>query len=535
MTRLRDRWDRKLFMRGAGAMVLALVVIYFVSTLLPLVTYTPVRLAGLVRDHTPGDFATKAIETGVHLSRKLKLKILEHAAIGALSFAVQLGVVVAGGIGAIAINAAATQSAKAKRAIWLLAIALALNCLLALASPSGMNVPAFVTYFAASLVYARTSSDVALGKAFGTEVVGEETPLDAMRRSRRRFLRRAFAAIIGFLVGGGVIAKMRTSNAPVSASIAPADFPYEKPASDVGFDRIRGLTPEFTSNEDFYNVDINIVKPAINHETWRLKVRGLVVSPHELDYRSMQSDFPVVEMPHTLSCISNEVGGDLISTTVWRGVRLRDVLKRAELKDGVIEIIFRSAEGYSDSISLDKALEETTLLVFGMNGVALPREHGFPARIIVPGIYGMKNVKWLTEIEATKTNYQGYWQVRGWSDLAEVKTQSRIDVPFDSERVTLDAAHPPRIAGVAWAGDRGIMRVEVSEDAGVTWRPAVLKREISPRTWRLWAADIKPGKSGSRKVLVRATDGNGSTQEAGRTKTHPDGASGLDSVTFFVE
>jgi hypothetical protein len=176
-----------------------------------------------------------------------------------------------------------------------------------------------------------------------------------------------------------------------------------------------------------------------------------------------------------------------------------------------------------------KAMEDTTLVVFGMNGEPLPTEHGFPARIIVPGIYGMKNVKWLTNITAVDHHYRGYWEVRGWDDVARVKTESRIDVPASAGSVHL----PARLAGVAWAGDRGIAKVEVSDDGGTTWRPAVLKRELSPVAWRLWATDISPG-TGPRRVLVRATDGTGAVQTSAPADPHPSGASGYDFVTFQV-
>jgi len=214
-------------------------------------------------------------------------------------------------------------------------------------------------------------------------------------------------------------------------------------------------------------------------------------------------------------------------------VRLRDVLERVGLAPGVVDVVFRSAEGYSDSIPVAKALEDTTLVVFGMNGRALPIEHGFPARIIVPGIYGMKNVKWLMGIEAVDRDYQGYWMVRGWSDEARVKTQSRVDVPAGGV-VSSRGEGPAKVGGVAWAGDRGIQRVEVSEDEGLTWRLAVLKRELSPVAWRLWAADLAPG-GGGRQLLVRAVDGRGEIQAAKRTRPHPDGASGYHRVRLEVE
>jgi DMSO/TMAO reductase YedYZ molybdopterin-dependent catalytic subunit len=310
-------------------------------------------------------------------------------------------------------------------------------------------------------------------------------------------------------------------------AIAPAAQPFSPPPGDPSFPSVPGLSPEITDNASFYNVDIDFLKPSVDARTWRLTVGGLVAHPFELTFQELQSSFEVVEMAHTLSCISNEVGGNLVSTAVWRGVRMRDVLARAGTQPNVAELVFKSVEGYSDSIPIAKAIEPTTLVVFGMNGVALPTAHGFPARVIVPGIYGMKNVKWLTSITAIGHHYRGYWEVRGWDDVARVKTESRIDVPAAGSAVRL----PSKLAGVAWAGDRRVMAVEVSQDGGTTWRPALLKRELSPVAWRLWAADIGEG-SGMQRVLVRATDGTGAVQTAEVSSPHPDGASGYDSVTF---
>ncbi|MGH2720687.1 MAG: molybdopterin-dependent oxidoreductase, partial [Actinomycetota bacterium] len=332
------------------------------------------------------------------------------------------------------------------------------------------------------------------------------------------------------LVGGAAVWRLvGGSMGAMPGRIARALRPFTRPQPDAGFPAVEGHTPELTPTADFYNVDINIVKPRVDHTSWNLSVGGAVDRPYKLTYDTLQSDFEVVELAHTLTCISNEVGGDLISTTVWRGVRLRDVLERAGVGEGTVDIVFRAAENYSDSISLAKALEERTLVVFGMDGAPLPRDHGFPARIIVPGIYGMKNVKWVESIEAVPEDYQGYWMDRGWSDEAVVKTQSRIDVPARGSTV----AEGSKAAGIAWAGDRGISAVEVSDDGGETWRAARLERELSGVAWRRWVADLGAG-TGAGTLVVRARDGAGQLQESRRTRTHPDGASGYHEVSFDV-
>lgn len=513
------RWAGSAAVRGAAAMAAALATAFAVSTFVPSAAYPPAMMASIIIDLTPGDIATAMIEA------------LGHNALRGLSWGVNIGVLVAGGLFANHIDKGSTAAAKARRALSGAAAMFLGAGAIAIFSPQGASIVGIATYLGASLIYGRYALGGPLISAIEPgRTEGNEMPLDAINRSRRRFVVRT-AAIAGVVLVGGVAALKRVGRqAAVALRIAPADVPWVPPPDDAAFPEVRGLTPEITDNASFYNVDINIVKPSVDHTTWELAIDGLVTSGYSLTYEALQSDFEVVELAHTLTCISNEVGGDLISTAVWRGVRLADVLQRAGLAPGVVDIVFRATEGYSDSIPVAKALEPTTLIAFGMNGVALPREHGFPARIIVPGIYGMKNVKWLTRIEAVDHDYQGYWMVRGWSDRAEIKTGSRIDVPSDGA----EPSRSEKLGGIAWAGDRGISSVEVSWDGGKTWKQATMKRELSPVAWRLWSSELD-GLDGKKKVLVRATDGRGEVQTAQRAKPHPDGASGLDSAIFTVK
>jgi DMSO/TMAO reductase YedYZ molybdopterin-dependent catalytic subunit len=495
----------------------ALLAVFTARNLFPLVSFPPARVADLLIKLAPGDLATFMIEK------------LGKGAIRSLGIGVIAASLLAGGALAIVIGKAQPASNKAKRALAVALGMFAVSMLLTLGTPGAGSLTAALVYALSSLIFAKVAAEVPLLAAVEPKrVEGDETPLDTMMRSRRGFIVRMGLLIAALVAGGGILRVLRSRRPKVA--IAPAARAFIPPPADPGFPNVPGLAREITRNEDFYNVDINIVKPTVDHTGWRLKIHGLVGKPFELDYDQIQKDFEVVEMAHTLTCISNEIGGHLISTAVWRGVRLKDVLERAMVRSGTVDIVFRAAEGYSDSIPLNKALEETTLLVFGMNGEALPREHGFPARIIVPGIYGMKNVKWLTEIEAVDHDYQGYWMVRGWSDTARVKTASRFDVPQDGANVPAGTM----LAGVAWAGDRGIRRVEVSEDKGVTWTPAVMKRELGPLTWRLWANELKSSR-GKVQVLVRAVDGTGEIQPSKPSKPHPDGASGYHFLDLNVE
>ncbi|MDP2949177.1 MAG: molybdopterin-dependent oxidoreductase [Chloroflexota bacterium] len=291
------------------------------------------------------------------------------------------------------------------------------------------------------------------------------------------------------------------------------------------------MPPEVTPNDRFYTVSKNIVDPTVDASTWTLEVAGLVESPYKLTLPELQA-LPSRTQYVTLECISNPVGGDLMSNALWRGVPLRDLLDRAKLKPGVVDVACFSDDGYSDSIPLSLALNSDVLVAYEMNGEPLPREHGAPARLLAPGKYGVKHVKWLTRIAPVDKAYSGYWQVRGWSHNAEVRTTSRIDVPAQGATLPLEEG---LVGGVAFAGARGIRRVEVSADRGRTWREAFLKPALSPYTWMLWTTPWRPPGNGSHTVLVRATDGTGEVQTAVVEDSLPDGATGWHEVTVSAQ
>jgi DMSO/TMAO reductase YedYZ molybdopterin-dependent catalytic subunit len=231
----------------------------------------------------------------------------------------------------------------------------------------------------------------------------------------------------------------------------------------------------------------------------------------------------------TLECISNEVAGAYESNTLWEGVRFSDLLALGgKITAGSTKVVLYAGDNYSDSIHLSKALEPTTLVAVHMNGVAIPTGHGYPARVLVPGIYGMKHVKWLTRIEVVNYDYQGYWQLRGWSDPAPVRLTSRIDTPMTGTNVQTTLS--TLIAGVAFAGNMGIGEVDISMDQGATWQRAVLKRPLSAFSWVLWEYPWQPTKPGSYTVVVRAIDLEGNVQDPHEAGTAPNGASGYHSI-----
>ncbi len=201
------------------------------------------------------------------------------------------------------------------------------------------------------------------------------------------------------------------------------------------------------------------------------------------------------------------------------------------MKRGATKVVLHAYDNYTDSIHLSKALEPTTLVALEMNGATLPHEHGFPARLLVPGIYGMKHVKWMTGVEVVNYDFQGYWQQRGWSDPAPVRMTSRIDTPIAG--VTVPANKPGYIAGVAFSGNRGISEVDVSLDGGQTWRRAALKRPLSDLTWVLWELPWKPAP-GSYTIVVRAVDLEGNVQDPDVAPPLPNGSSGYHSIIVNV-
>ncbi|MGE3271210.1 MAG: molybdopterin-dependent oxidoreductase [Chloroflexota bacterium] len=293
---------------------------------------------------------------------------------------------------------------------------------------------------------------------------------------------------------------------------------------------VTGLTPEVLTPKEFYTVSKNLIDPIVNVNTWSLKIDGLVERPVTYVYDDITA-LPSHSDYYTLQCISNEVGGDLWGNAHWKGVRLVELLSRAGLKPGIRKVVFHADDGYTDSITLDIATRPDALLAYEMNGEQLPKEHGYPARLLIPGIYGMKNVKWITRIELVDYDFKGYWMQRGWSDTAPYNTSTRIDVP--ASRAQLKAGEIV-FGGVTFAGFRGIDKVEVSLDDGQTWEPGELKPSLSLNAWNLWVFR-KRLDPGTYQVKARAIDGTGETQTQFQTDPLPDGATGYHTIVLRVD
>jgi DMSO/TMAO reductase YedYZ molybdopterin-dependent catalytic subunit len=250
-----------------------------------------------------------------------------------------------------------------------------------------------------------------------------------------------------------------------------------------------------------------------------------------LDYAQLLAR-PTVSQIVTLECVGNTVAGEFISTAEWEGISLHTLLEETGVNKKAYDVVLRAADGYSDSIRLDRAMAGDVLIAHKMNGVPLPQGHGFPARMIVPGVYGMKSVQWLTEIEVVEQDYKGYYQQKGWSDEALIKTMSRIDVPGHGATVH---GLTQLVQGLAFAGTRGIRLVEISTDGGERWHPAALAPPLSPASWVFWRYEWSAPGPGRYQLIVRATDGTGTRQTSTEQDPAPDGASGLHEITVAVD
>ncbi len=303
--------------------------------------------------------------------------------------------------------------------------------------------------------------------------------------------------------------------------------------STFGYDGLKNTGPNLppiTPNDRFYVVTKNFVDPRVDRDVWRLRVHGLVEEPRTYTFAEL-SELPSVEQETTLECISNKVGGGLMSNAVWKGVPLQRLLTSSRPRPGVTRVFLRAADGYTYATSFDRARNESTLVAYGMNGERLPDRHGYPVRLIMPGGYGELNVKWLQEVELVDEAVQGYYEKQGYR-AEYVHTTSRIDQPTEDQSIPAGAPIPVR--GVAFAGDRGVARVEVSADGGRTWRRARIDYRGSRLTWVLWSLVWRPERSGTYTLLVRATDGAGKLQTAKVDDVAPDGATGYHRIRAHV-
>ncbi|MFC8827876.1 molybdopterin-dependent oxidoreductase [Streptomyces sp. NPDC057137] len=360
---------------------------------------------------------------------------------------------------------------------------------------------------------------------------------------RRGFVIAATAAAAAS-AGAGLVGRRLNASGAAEAAASRRTIVLPAPSSPAppipaGSDlKLRGLSSFTTSNKDFYRVDTALVVPRVDADSWRLRIHGKgVPRPLTLSFRDLLRR-RLIERDITLTCVSNEVGGPYVGNARWIGVPLADLLREAGVKPPskggpADQLVSRSVDGMTIGTPVDAVMDgRDAMLAVGMNGEPLPFDHGFPVRMVVPGLYGYVSAcKWLEDLELTTfADYDAYWVKRSWSREAPIKTQSRIDTPrpFASPK----AGRVP-VAGVAWAQHRGIERVEVRVDGG-DWNPAKLAAQDTEDTWRQWMWEW-PATSGSHTLEVRATDRDGDTQTDKRVGTVPDGATGWHSVVVAVD
>lgn len=360
------------------------------------------------------------------------------------------------------------------------------------------------------------------------EVPGGDT--SAPGWDRRRFLAASGSTAVA-AGAAGALAQLITSRREDEFASQAAQPVTE--FGETGFDLVipDGVdldpnTPYLTPNDRFYRIDTALTIPRVDVDTWKVSISGMVDRPFSLTYADLL-ERATEERAVTICCVSNEVGGSLIGNAVWRGVMLRDVLDEAGVQSAAEQVYSTSVDGWTCGFPVAAAFDgRDAMIAVAMNGEPIPLRHGYPARLIVPGLYGyVSATKWLSSIELTSWDREGYWVPRGWSREGPIKTQSRIGYPRHRDSI---AVGPAKVAGVAWAQGRGIAKVEVQIDDG-EWQEATLATDVSDDTWRQWVLewDATPG---DHTLRVRATDNNGDTQTEMRAPVAPNGATGWHQI-----
>jgi DMSO/TMAO reductase YedYZ molybdopterin-dependent catalytic subunit len=515
---------RRLFLLGVAAGAVSVIASFALRMLFSGV-YLPELASSALFSLVPGFLESKAVESLGPLAKDTTF------AVASILLAVVLGLVpvVAGRLGYVPESRLKTGLVFA---VSTYALMLALGSLfLALTQVSTQGVTL------SSLAVGMVIPGLVFGAAFGFTrltpslpppvLVPTERSKGGFNRKRRLFIKSAAgAAVAGVILYYGIGFLFAKQQSSLSTS---------QESSQV---LAAGVTP----NSEFYRVDINVFAPTVDSSTWSLNLHGLVNHPMTFNYSKLLS-LPTIEEYATLECVSNKVGGDLMSTALWKGVQLKTLLNTAGVSSQAGYVVLKCADGYDVGIPLEKAMEGGTILAHEMNGERLPTDHGYPVRAIVPGLYGMMNAKWITDIELVSGTYDGFWQRRGWKNEATYNTGSWVVTPGDSplrdkfsllgNMSTVSGGQVP-VVGVAFAGDRGVSKVEVSADGGNSWETASLIDPLSKYTWVFWKLAWNPPGSGDYRLMVRATDGNGQVQEATISDPFPNGASGIQVVDVKV-
>ena len=539
------------FIAGAAGVVLAFGIAELVHGLYGLVPSVFVAVSQLVIKLTPGGFATQAIENlgGADVPLLIATMVVSALVIGGFlaSLSLRSPVSALAGVGVLAAIALIATFAQP----FVAPVATVLTIVGALGASTA------VTWFLLGGSGLRTLGPAAPStKPRGP---GSEPQLQSVRAreahsaggvafSRRNFLIFSGGTAVAGLAAAGTGRLLAGDSAQETSAPAPVKLTELTSGQDATLHKTLppppatasieapGMVPLITPAKDFYLIDTALVSPRIDMDSWTLKVKGALDNPIELTYKDLLS-MPTREADITLSCVSNEVGGGLVSNGRWTGVLLSDVLTEAgvsldKISSASEQLVGRSVDGWTSGFKTKIALDgREALVAFGLNGDDLPVKHGYPVRLVVPGLYGyVSATKWLTEIELTDWDFDAYWIQRTWSKEGPIKTQSRIDTIKDGERLS---AGTIQVGGIAWAPHRGIEGVEISTDGGDTWNNARLADQLDIDTWRQWIYDWE-AKPGNHTLKVRATDGEGEAQTDKETPPHPSGATGYHTIEVNV-
>jgi DMSO/TMAO reductase YedYZ molybdopterin-dependent catalytic subunit len=522
-------------------LTLPLIILFYLGWRLLGLSFVPFSLFDWTARVLPGSLVTFGIDSIVTLVRSLRLGDTATAAKLAEQTMAIVGCLVVGMMAGILFLAALRVWRKkpypAGLIMGALAGAITILILQSLDQPpaagrvvdSAWTLAAFLVWGGAfGWTYTRLNTIAA------TSTVERVNRAEVERLDRRRFIVRLGSATAVITVVGaevGAIVGSRRGRGTIERELQQASVPL--PNAEALVKPAPGTRPELTPLESHYRIDINTLPQAIQEDDWRLKIGGLVERPLELTLEEIRRYEPM-EQFITLSCISNPVGGDLIGTARWTGVRLQRLLPDLKLKDNATHLKITAADGFYETIALETIhSDERIMLSYGWDGVPLLTEHGFPLRIYIPDRHGMKQPKWIVSIEATDRLEDGYWVARGWDREAHMKATSVIDtvaVDMMIGQAAGDTLIP--VGGIAHAGARGISAVEVQIDGG-DWQKAQLRTPLSDLTWVVWRYDW-PFKKGKHTITVRCVDGNGRSQIIEEAPPHPDGASGLHSKSTML-
>lgn len=512
-------------------MTAPLVALWYLGSVLSTLPFVPFNLFDALSRLLPGSALTFAIDVLVrvigafHLGRTATTAKLAEQAIAT-------SLVLLGGVIAGAVVFAVARRASAIRAAALTAgVVIAIVCWLSvLVMKRSDALTGGIWILGTMLLWGLGMEWIHRRLEAPRATLSSNSPLSQPNVERRRFLVRVASAMAATTVAG-VTVGARVSSRHERAS--PRRWSDDHPLPNAGdpFAPVDGTRPELTPINDHYRIDIDTLPPRIREADWRLRMGGLVNRPMEWALDEIRKR-DAVDQFITLSCISNPVGGDLIGTTRWTGISLRSLLDEWAVKPNATHLRIRSADGYYEIVSLDVIRrDDRIMLVHSWDGVPLTIEHGFPLRIYIPNVYGMKQPKWIESIEAIDHWEPGYWIVRGWDRDAVMKATSVIDTVRIGQP-TKDGERMVSAGGIAHAGVRGISQVQVQADQGA-WHDAQLREPLSPMTWTVWRAEF-PLTPGTHLLTVRCVDGEGVSQLTVVAPPHPSGASGLNRRSIKV-